>query len=69
MIGQRREVVEILRCSFCRKNQDQVDALISNPSDHLRRVHICDECVEVCNSVLEDHRKQKSASALPAFAR
>ena len=56
----KRQADEILRCSFCRKTQDQVDTLISNPSDS--RVFICNECVAVCNSVLEEHRKAKAAT-------
>jgi hypothetical protein len=37
-----------LVCSFCRKDQDQVRKLIAGPS-----VYICDECVDVCNDVIE----------------
>lgn len=69
MFGQRREDEEILTCSFCSRRQDQVDALISNPSEHYRHVLICNLCVEVCNSVLEDHRAQNSPTALRAVAR
>ena len=46
---------EILRCSFCHKSQDAVAKLISSPSDY-PRAYICDECVAVCNSILEDDR-------------
>jgi len=63
MFRKRREEDEILRCSFCSKTHDQVETLISNPSEHSSRVYICNECVAVCNSVLEEHRKAKSASA------
>jgi ATP-dependent Clp protease ATP-binding subunit ClpX len=55
---------EILRCSFCHKSQDAVAKLISSPSDY-PRAYICDECVAVCNSILEDDRSatpQSSAS-------
>lgn len=45
--------METLRCSFCGKTQDQVGKLISSPSDY-PRAYICDECVGVCNSILED---------------
>ena len=44
---------EALRCSFCHKSQDAVAKLISSPSDY-PRAYICDECVAVCNSILED---------------
>lgn len=42
-----------LRCSFCRKSQDIVRKLISSPSDY-PKCYICDECVAVCQSILED---------------
>jgi ATP-dependent Clp protease ATP-binding subunit ClpX len=44
------------RCSFCHKSQDVVGKLISSPSDY-PRVYICDECIAVCNSILEDDRR------------
>jgi ATP-dependent Clp protease ATP-binding subunit ClpX len=46
---------EPLRCSFCHKSQDVVGKLISSPSDY-PRAYICDECIAVCNSILEDDR-------------
>ncbi len=46
-----------LRCSFCHKSQDAVAKLISSPSDY-PRAYICDECVAVCNSILEDDRTE-----------
>jgi ATP-dependent Clp protease ATP-binding subunit ClpX len=44
-----------LRCSFCHKAQEAVVKLISSPSDN-PRAYICDECVAVCNSIMEDDR-------------
>jgi len=55
---------EILRCSFCHKSQDAVAKLISSPSDY-PRAYICDECVAVCNSILEDDRTATPAAAAP----
>jgi ATP-dependent Clp protease ATP-binding subunit ClpX len=55
---------ESLRCSFCHKSQDAVAKLISSPSDY-PRAYICDECVAVCNSILEDDRSETHASAAP----
>jgi len=55
---------EILRCSFCHKSQDAVAKLISSPSDY-PRAYICDECVAVCNSILEDDRTATPASTTP----
>jgi len=55
---------EILRCSFCHKSQDAVAKLISSPSDY-PRAYICDECVAVCNSILEDDRTTTPPSTTP----
>ena len=55
---------EILRCSFCHKSQDAVAKLISSPSDY-PRAYICDECVAVCNSILEDDRTAAPAASTP----
>jgi len=54
----------MLRCSFCHKAQDAVAKLISSPSDY-PRAYICDECVAVCNSILEDDRTATPAAAVP----
>jgi ATP-dependent protease Clp ATPase subunit len=44
-----------LRCSFCAKSQEKTWKLISSPSDR-PRAYICDECIAVCHSILEDDR-------------
>ena len=54
---------DALRCSFCHKSQDVVGKLISSPSDY-PRAYICDECIAVCNSILEDD-KVDAPSGLP----
>ena len=54
---------ETLRCSFCHKNQDAVAKLISSPNEY-PRAYICDECVSVCNSILEDDRLQPAAPGM-----
>jgi ATP-dependent Clp protease ATP-binding subunit ClpX len=51
-----------LRCSFCHKSQDVVGKLISSPSDY-PRAYICDECIAVCNSILEDDRQDQPYGA------
>jgi len=56
---------ESLRCSFCHKSQDAVAKLISSPSDY-PRAYICDECVAVCNSILEDDKGEAQTGAAPA---
>ncbi|HEY4357072.1 MAG TPA: ATP-dependent Clp protease ATP-binding subunit ClpX [Acidobacteriaceae bacterium] len=55
---------ESLRCSFCHKSQDAVAKLISSPSDY-PRAYICDECVAVCNSILEDDKTEVQPGATP----
>ena len=53
---------DALHCSFCHKSQDVVGKLISSPSDY-PRAYICDECIAVCNAILEDD-KPKPDSAI-----
>jgi ATP-dependent Clp protease ATP-binding subunit ClpX len=60
-----RGAEESLRCSFCHKSQDAVAKLISSPSDY-PRAYICDECVAVCNSILEDDKGEAQPGAAPA---
>ena len=57
---------EALRCSFCHKSQDAVAKLISSPSDY-PRAYICDECVAVCNSILEDDRSERTPPRRPVI--
>lgn len=49
-----------LQCSFCRKPQSAVFKLISNPSEHAR-AYICDECVAVCTTIIEDEKQAQEA--------
>ncbi|MBM3753395.1 MAG: ATP-dependent Clp protease ATP-binding subunit ClpX [Acidobacteria bacterium] len=49
-----------LRCSFCHKSQDVVGKLISSPLSDYPRSYICDECIAVCNSILEDDRNEQT---------
>src|SRR4030088_2998752 len=46
----------------CHKSQDVVGKLISSPSDY-PRAYICDECIAVCNSILEDDRHDQPYGA------
>ena len=52
---------DTLRCSFCHKSQDVVGKLISSPSDY-PRAYICDECIAVCNSILEDDKPEPATA-------
>ena len=40
-------------CSFCGKSQDEVRKLIAGP-----KVYICDECIDLCNDIIADERRQ-----------
>ncbi len=50
---------EILRCSFCNKDQNDVLKLIAGPT-----VFICDECVEVCNDIIADDNRFENKGEL-----
>ena len=39
-----------IRCSFCNKPQEQVRKMIAGPAG----VYICDECIEICNDIIEE---------------
>ena len=49
-----------LKCSFCGKSQEQVRKLIAGPG-----VYICDECVDLCNEIL-DEELFEAGSNMPA---
>ncbi|MGJ3245952.1 MAG: ATP-dependent protease ATP-binding subunit ClpX [Elainellaceae cyanobacterium] len=46
-----------LKCSFCGKSQEQVRKLIAGPG-----VYICDECVDLCNEILDEELFDSSSS-------
>lgn len=46
-----------IRCSFCGKKQEQVDRIIAGPS-----AYICNECVQLCLSILEEGEQQEQPS-------
>ena len=46
-----------LHCSFCGKAQNQVEKLIAGPN-----VFICNECVGLCNPILEDPNKSDGSA-------
>ena len=61
MFGKRSRPNNAPRCSFCNKGEDAAGTLISSPrNDDPRNAqpsYICEECVAVCNSILEDRRQ------------
>jgi ATP-dependent Clp protease ATP-binding subunit ClpX len=44
---------DLLKCSFCGKSQKQVKKLIAGPG-----VYICDECIDLCNEIIEEELAQ-----------
>lgn len=49
---------EQLKCSFCGKSQRHVRKLIAGPG-----VYICDECIELCNDIVEDELAEDAAAS------
>jgi ATP-dependent Clp protease ATP-binding subunit ClpX len=54
------EADALLKCSFCGKSQKQVKKLIAGPG-----VYICDECIELCNEIIEE---ELGESTLPVLS-
>ncbi|AGY56554.1 ATP-dependent protease ATP-binding subunit ClpX [Gloeobacter kilaueensis] len=53
-----------LKCSFCGKSQEQVRKLIAGPG-----VYICDECVELCNEILDEELFEGATQPQPQPAK
>ncbi len=51
----RRQGSDSQRCSFCHRDTEDVDRLISGPDD----VYICDECVALCVEILEEEKQSE----------
>ena len=49
-------------CSFCNRNENQVQFLIPSPTGH----YICDSCIEICNEIIYDHTHADSDFSLNA---
>ena len=52
----------LIRCSFCGKNAEQVEKIITGPS-----VHICNECVAMCNDILTEEGQRDVQTAHTTF--
>jgi ATP-dependent Clp protease ATP-binding subunit ClpX len=50
---------DLLKCSFCGKSQKQVKKLIAGPG-----VYICDECIDLCNEIIEEELAETSELGL-----
>ncbi|GAA1632288.1 ATP-dependent Clp protease ATP-binding subunit ClpX [Leucobacter chromiireducens] len=56
------ESSELLKCSFCGKSQKQVQQLIAGP-----QIYICDECVALCNEIIEERVAETQTSESSDF--
>ncbi|QNO36756.1 ATP-dependent Clp protease ATP-binding subunit ClpX [Protaetiibacter sp. SSC-01] len=56
------ESADLLKCSFCGKSQKQVQQLIAGPG-----VYICDECVELCNEIIEERLAEAGEEVTSEF--
>jgi len=56
------ESADLFKCSFCGKSQKQVQQLIAGPG-----VYICDECVELCNEIIEERMAESAGTAVAEF--
>src|ERR1700709_2795307 len=56
------ESADLVKCSFCGKSQKQVQQLIAGPG-----VYICDECVELCNEIIEERLSESGEEAASEF--
>lgn len=57
-MARMQESADLLKCSFCGKSQKQVKKLIAGGG-----VYICDECIELCNEILEEELGAAQAQA------
>lgn len=57
MMHDNKETQEEIRCSFCGKSESQVNNMISGPG-----VYICDECVEVADSIIKQEQRAQLAN-------
>ena len=55
-MARMQESADLLKCSFCGKSQKQVKKLIAGGG-----VYICDECIELCNEIIEEELGQEQA--------
>ncbi|MBE6670764.1 MAG: ATP-dependent Clp protease ATP-binding subunit ClpX [Ruminococcaceae bacterium] len=48
------KINEVIRCSFCGRDEDSVEFLI--PSPILEGAFICNDCIETCGRIIDDHK-------------
>jgi ATP-dependent Clp protease ATP-binding subunit ClpX len=60
MSSSRKTGRHVERCTFCEKPRHQVASLIAGPPG----VYICNECIEICNSILQEEQRRNPDSQL-----
>ena len=54
---------QMIKCSFCARGQDEVAKLVAGPNS----VYICNECIKLCNDILEGELMDEASLAPPEF--
>ena len=54
---------QMIKCSFCGRGQDEVAKLVAGPSS----VYICNECIKLCNEILEGELMEEASLTPPRF--
>ncbi|MGB2928705.1 MAG: ATP-dependent Clp protease ATP-binding subunit ClpX [Desulfobacterales bacterium] len=60
-MSKKGDMNDNLFCSFCGKNQKEVQKLIAGPA-----VYICDECIQLCSEIIEEE-KEKDVDGMEQF--
>ncbi len=53
------------RCTFCEKSRHHVQSLIAGPPG----IYICNECIEICNTILKEEDKKFRGGTTPTFVK
>ncbi|MBW2569841.1 MAG: ATP-dependent Clp protease ATP-binding subunit ClpX [Deltaproteobacteria bacterium] len=61
-MAKKRESKDNLFCSFCGKNQKEVNKLIAGPA-----VYICDECIQLCSEIIDEETEKDSKEVEHSF--
>jgi ATP-dependent Clp protease ATP-binding subunit ClpX len=61
-MGKKIGSPQVIKCSFCGRGQDEVTKLVSGPS-----VYICNECIRLCNDILEEEMTSVPALEVAEF--
>ncbi len=59
-MSNKIDETKVIRCSFCGKSQDQVRRIVAGPG-----VFICDECIELCQEIVQEEFKVESSDPEP----